>query len=126
MRALFAALADLMVGGHFAYLGVLVLGGLAACRWPRVFVWHVGAVVWALGAITIRYDCPLTELELQFRHRAGQVGYGGGFLRHYVRGELFPEWMTPFVVVAAVSLVGLGWIRLAWRASGRTRVSGFQ
>jgi len=82
--------------------------------------------VWALGAITIHYDCPFTELELQFRHRAGQVGYADGFLRHYVRGVLFPERMTPFVVAAVVGLVAAGWIRLAWTASGRTRVSGFR
>lgn len=115
-----------MVGAHFAYLGVLAFGALAARRWPRVLAWHLGAVVWALGAITIRLDCPFTELELRFRHRARQAGYADGFLRHYVRGVLFPEWMTPFVVVAVVSLVAAGWIRLAWRASGRTRVSGFR
>ena len=124
VRELCTALADGVVLAHFAYLAVLVFGGLAASRYPRLLGWHLGAVAWALGAVTVRYDCPLTALEEHLRRRAGQVGYADGFLRHYVRGVLFPEWMTPFVMAAIIGLIVAGWIRLASTASGRTPASG--
>jgi hypothetical protein len=121
---LYTALAELVVLAHVAYLAALIFGGFAAARWPKLLPWHLGAVGWALGAVTIRYDCPLTGLEQQFREYAGYRVYEGSFLRHYIRGVLFPEWMTPFVVAAIVALVVAGWIKLASRASRRTPASG--
>ena len=123
MWVLYTALADLVVAAHFAYLAALLFGGFAAGRWRRILPLHLVAVGWALGAVTIHYDCPLTDLEHRLREQAGRGGYEGSFLRHYVRGVLFPEWMTPFVVTVIVGLVGAGWIRLASRASRRTPAS---
>jgi len=120
----YSALADVVVVAHFAYLAVLVFGGLAAARWPRLLRWHLAAVAWALGAVTIRYDCPLTALEQRLRERAGEDFYGGGFLRHYVRGVLFPQVATPFVVALIVAVVLAGWVRLASRGAGRIRAWG--
>jgi hypothetical protein len=122
--ALCTALADLVVVVHFGYLAVLIFGGLAASRWPGLLAWHLAAVGWALGAVTIRYDCPLTPLEQWLREQAGHGLYEGSFLRHYIRGVLFPEWLTPFVVAAIVALVVGGWVRLASTSSRRTRASG--
>jgi hypothetical protein len=124
VRVLYRALADLLVIAHFVYLGVMAFGGFAARRWPKLLPWHLATVAWALGAVTIRYDCPLTALEQQLREYAGSGVYEGSFLRHYVRGVLFPEWMTPFVVAGIVALVVAGWVRLAWPSSRRTRASG--
>jgi len=124
MRVVYAALADLVVVAHFGYLAVMVFGALAAARWPRLLPWHLGAVAWAIGAVTLRYDCPLTALEDHLRTWAGQATYPEGFLRHYVRGVLFPEWMTPFVVAVIIGLVVAGWVRLASTASRRTPASG--
>ena len=124
MRVLYATLAGLVVVAHFGYLALMIFGGLAAERRPSLLRWHLGAVAWAIGAITLRYDCPLTALEEHLRTWAGQATYPEGFLRHYVRGVLFPEWMTPFVVTVVVGLVVVGWVRLAWTASRRTPASG--
>ncbi len=126
MRPLLTALADLVVVAHFGYLAVLVFGGFAGGRWPGLLPWHFAAVAWALGAVTLRYDCPLTALEQQLREQAGDAVYEGSFLRHYVRGVLFPEWATPLVVAAIVGVVVAGWVRLAWRASGRTPASDYR
>jgi uncharacterized protein DUF2784 len=123
VQALYTALADIVVVAHFAYLAAFIAGGFAAARWPRILPLHLVAVGWALGAVTIRYDCPLTALEQRLREHAGRGVYQGSFLRHYVRGVLFPEWMTPFAVAVIVALVAAGWIRLASRASRRTPAS---
>ncbi len=124
MWVLYKALADLVVVAHFAYLAAMVFGGFAAARWPRFLPLHLAAVGWALGAVTIRYDCPLTGLERHLREYAGRGAYEGSFLRHYVRGVLFPEWFTPFVVVTIMTLVLAGWVRLASAWSRRTQASG--
>lgn len=124
MRVLYTALADLVVAAHLGYLAVLVFGGLAAARRPRLLPWHLAAVAWAVGAVTVRYDCPFTALEQLLREEADQGVYAGSFLRHYIRGVLFPEWMTPFVVAVIVGFVVAGWIRLASKGLRRTRASG--
>ena len=116
MSEVYGALAGMVVAAHFAYLVVLVFGGLAAFRWRRLLGLHVAAVAWALGAVTLRYDCPLTSLEEWLRRRAGQSPAPEGFLRHYVRGVLFPERLTPEVVVAAGVLVVMGWV--SWLGAG--------
>lgn len=116
MTGVYVALATVVVGAHFAYLALLAFGGLAARRWPQLLRPHLLAVAWALGAVTVRYDCPLTALEQRLREQAGQALYDGGFIRHYIRGVLFPEWMTPIVVLGMAGLIVVGWIRLALRA----------
>jgi hypothetical protein len=34
--------------------------------------------------------CPLTPLENKFRHLAGQAGYEGGFIQHYLTPLVYP------------------------------------
>jgi hypothetical protein len=122
VSGVYAALADVIVGVHFAYLAVLVFGGVAAWRWRRLLVAHLVVVVWAAGAVALRYDCPLTSLEGWLRVRAGQVPAPEGFLRHYVRGVLFPDRLMPYVVAAMAVVILTGWARLLWR--GRTQPVG--
>ncbi len=126
MAGVYGALADLVVGLHFVYLAVLVFGGWAAWRWRRrwLLAAHLALVAWAAGAVTFRYDCPLTSLEGSLRAGAGQAPAADGFLRHYVRGALFPEWLTPYVVAAGAAIVLTGWVRLAWPGGARTPASG--
>ncbi len=39
--------------------------------------------------------CPLTPLEQNLRRQAGQGGYSGGFIEHYVGGLLYPaDWSS--------------------------------
>ena len=123
LLVLYTALANLVVVAHVSYLAVMIFGGLAASRWRGLLPWHLGAVGWAIGAVTIRYDCPLTALEQHLRARAHHGLYQGSFLRHYIRGVLFPEWMTPIVMTVIVGLVVTGWLRLAWPSSRRTPAS---
>ena len=39
--------------------------------------------------------CPLTPLENSLRARAGQEGYGGGFVEHYLVPAIYPSGLTP-------------------------------
>jgi hypothetical protein len=39
--------------------------------------------------------CPLTPLENYFRSRAGQAGYEGGFIDHYLMPVIYPAGLTP-------------------------------
>jgi hypothetical protein len=100
-------LADAVAAVHLAAVLTLVVGGLLALRWRRLVWVHVPvaaavAVVNRLGA-----DCPLTELELSLRARAGENGYGNGFIGHYLVEPLHPAGITPGVqvLIYAVAVV---------------------
>ena len=95
MGGAYTALAGFVAVAHFAYLAVLVFGSVAALRWRRLLVLHLGAVAWGVGAVVFRYDCPLTSLELRLRELAGMSSYDDGFIRHFLHGELFPNGSRP-------------------------------
>jgi hypothetical protein len=87
-------LADLTVGVHGAFIAFVVLGGFIVA-WRRWFVWlHVPAVVWAIWIEFAGGICPLTPLENRFRDLAGQEGYEGGFIAHYLTPLIYPEGLT--------------------------------
>ncbi len=111
--------ADAVVVVHLAYLVFLAIGGLLAWRWPRLVWWHVPAVAWGLVSITVGVDCPLTAIEKHFRRLAGEQGYAGGFIDHYVQGVVYPEshlLLVRILLVAAV-VAGYGGVVLRARRS---------
>ena len=87
-------LADLVVGLHLAFAGFVVFGGFLAWRWRRAAIVHIPALAWGFWVELSGQICPLTPLEIHFRHLAGQAGYRGGFLDHYVVPLLYPPWLT--------------------------------
>lgn len=93
-------LADLVVGLHAAFVVFVVVGGLFALQWPRMALVHLPAAVW--GAL-IEFQggvCPLTPLEKSLRAAAGQAGYQGGFIEHYLLPVLYPSGLTREVQLA--------------------------
>ena len=88
------ALADGLVVVHLAFVAFVVFGGLLAWRWPRTLFAHLPALVWGLWVEASGQICPLTYLENQLRHLAGEAGYRGGFLEHYVLSILYPPGLT--------------------------------
>ena len=40
-------------------------------------------------------QCPLTPLENSLRQAAGQAGYAGGFIEHYLMPVIYPTGLTP-------------------------------
>ena len=88
-------LADATVAFHFAFIAFVVLGGLVVLRVPRVAWLHVPAVAWVVWLELTGAICPLTPLENALRERAGQAGYEGGFIDHYLMPVIYPAGLTP-------------------------------
>jgi hypothetical protein len=49
--------------------------------------------------------CPLTPLENALRARAGQAGYEGGFIEHYVLPVIYPGNLTRTIQIGLGLLV---------------------
>jgi hypothetical protein len=121
---LFRVLADLVVLTHLAFILFVVGGGLLALRWRWVPWVQVPAALWGAVIEVCGWICPLTPLENGLRARAGEAGYAGGFVEHYVLPVVYPGALTRGVqvVLAVVVVVANGVIYLwIWRRAGRRR-----
>ena len=111
-------LADGLVVAHLAFIVFVVAGGLLVLRSRGWAVLHLPAVAWGAFAEITRTVCPLTPLENSLRLSAGDAGYAGGFIEHYVIPLLYPEALTPQLQVAlglAVIVVNLAVYAFVWR-----------
>lgn len=102
---LYHILADVVVGIHALFVAFVVAGGLLALRWPWVAAVHLPAAVWGTLIELQGWVCPLTPLEKSLRAAAGQAGYQGGFIEHYLLPVLYPAGLTRNVQVVLGSLV---------------------
>lgn len=113
-------LADLVVIVHGAFVLFVVFGGFLALRKIRWAWVHVPAAVWGAYIEFVGWICPLTPLENYLRGLAGERGYPGGFIEHYLYPLMYPAGLTrstQFVlgcIVIAINLIAYG--VLAWRA----------
>ena len=94
MSALYRMLADALLVGHLAFVLFVVFGGALVLLWPRLAWLHVPAVFWGALVELTGWVCPITPLENVLRNAAGQAGYAGGFVEHYVVALLYPEGLT--------------------------------
>jgi hypothetical protein len=104
-------LADLVVGLHFLFVLFVVLGGLLLLRWPKLAWVHLPGAVWGAMIEIGGWICPLTPLENMLRARAGEAGYQGGFIEHYILPVLYPGNLTrgtQLTLAAIVIVVNLG------------------
>ena len=90
----YGLLADLTVLLHAAFILFAVFGGLLAVRWPRIAWLHLPAVLWAAFIEFSGRICPLTPLENHYRELAGESGYTGGFIEHYILPVIYPAGLT--------------------------------
>ena len=114
--------ADTVVALHLAFVVFAALGGMLA--WRRLaYAWfHLPALAWAAYVEFSGTICPLTPLENRLRARAGEAGYAGSFVEHYLMPILYPAGLTPAaqvwigVVLVAINLAvyAVAWRR--WRA----------
>ena len=87
--------ADAVVLVHLAFVVFVVVGGFLAMHWPRIAWLHVPAALWGAWVEFTATICPLTPLENALRRRAGESGYAGGFIEHYLIPLLYPDGLTP-------------------------------
>ena len=99
-------LADIVLLLHFSFILFALFGGLLVL-WKRRALWfHLPAMAWSSVVNLLGVTCPLTPLENYFRTAAGEAGYAGGFIRHYIEPLVYPEQMPGhFELIAAVSVV---------------------
>jgi Protein of Unknown function (DUF2784) len=103
-------LANLVLGVHFAFVVFSVLGGFLAL-WKRWVAWlHIPSVLWSSFVNLFSHVCPLTPIENRFRRLAGQAGYEGGFIQHYVAPLVYPGGMPRRMELIA------GYSVLIWNA----------
>lgn len=87
-------LADVVVLLHGAFVVFVVLGGLLVL-YRRFFLWlHPPAAIWGFLIEVAGFRCPLTYVENALRQRAGEAGYPGGFIEHYLIPVLYPVGLT--------------------------------
>lgn len=98
-------LADLVLILHAGFVAFVVLGALLALRWPRIAWVHVPVVLWGAGIEFLGGICPLTPLENHWRRLAGELGYPGDFVEHYLLSALYPDGLTRQVQFALGALV---------------------
>jgi len=87
-------LADLLVLAHLLFVAFVMAGGILLIRWPRLIWLHLPAAIWGAYIELAGGICPLTPLENHLRVQAGQDGYSGGFVDHYLLPILYPANLT--------------------------------
>ena len=83
-------LGDLVLAFHFAFIVFAVLGGFLVLWKPWIAWLHIPSVLWSAFVNLFSQVCPLTPLENRFRYLAGQAGYEGGFIQHYIAPLVYP------------------------------------
>jgi len=112
----YALAADALLLLHLLFIAFAVGGGLlvAGRRWLAAV--HLPAAGWAAWIEFSGGLCPLTPLENRLRALAGQVGYRGGFIEHYLLPLVYPAGLTPAVqwtlgsLVVAVNVALYAWL----------------
>ena len=100
-----ALLATLVVTLHLTFVVFVVLGGLLVLRWPWLAYAHLPAALWGAWIEFAGWVCPLTPLEQSLRLKAGEQGYSGSFIEHYVLPLLYPSALTRTIQVALGAVV---------------------
>lgn len=115
-------LADFVLVVHLIFIVFVIAGGLLALRWAWVPLIHVPAALWGVFIELSGGICPLTPLENGLRQSAGEGGYAGGFVEHYLLPLIYPAQLTPriqAVLAGAVVLSNLLSYLIVWRRRHR-------
>jgi hypothetical protein len=98
--------ADLVLFAHFLFAAFAVFGGFLCVR-DLAWAWvHVPVVLWSAIVNLMGWTCPLTPMEKALRIRAGQTGYPGGFIQHYIGRAVYPRGMPRRLsLIAGISIL---------------------
>lgn len=119
--------ADAVLLLHLGFILFVLLGGLLALRWRRAPLLHLPAAAWGVYVELSGGLCPLTPLENRLRIAAGEAGYAGGFVEHYLLPLIYPAGLTLEIqqllaaVVIGANALAYGWVYLRRRGGGAAR-----
>jgi hypothetical protein len=117
-------LAHLVAVVHGLAVVLMLTGALVALRHPGFLLVHAPVAAAILAVNLAGAPCPLTDLELALRERAGAEPYTGGFLGHYALAPVGLDVAGPAVQagIYTVALVPnvLGYGLLAARRLSRS------
>jgi hypothetical protein len=115
---LYRLAADAVLAAHLAFVLFVACGGLLVLRTPRLAWLHLPAVAWGAYVELSGSICPLTPLEVTLRRDAGEAGYGGDFIGHYLAALIYPPGLTrelQMALGAAALLLNLIVYFILWR-----------
>ena len=114
----YALLADLVLVLHAIFILFVVFGGVLVF-WRRGLVWlHVPGALWGILIEFRGWVCPLTYLENDLIAAAGNSGYTGGFIDHYLVPMVYPSGLTSdtqILLGLAVLFINAIIYTLVWR-----------
>ena len=107
-------IAVILVLFHLLFIVFVIFGGFLVLRW-RIILWlHIPCAIWGVLIEFAGWICPLTPMENHFRQLAGQAGYTGGFIKHYIIPVIYPTALTREIQyilgfgVIAINLIAYG------------------
>ncbi len=121
---LYRVAADGVLALHLVFVLFALLGGFLVLRRVGLAWLHLPAVAWAAFVEFSGRICPLTPLEGTLRQAAGDAGYAGDFLEHYLLAVIYPEGLTHDVQIilgATVVIVNVAIYALILRRSSLRR-----
>lgn len=114
----YRVLADGVLLLHLLFILFVVGGSLIVLRRPRLAWVHLPVALWGALIEFVGWICPLTPLENALRRLAGEAGYGGGFVEHYLLPIVYPGALTQEIqIVLGLLVVGINLLVYAilWR-----------
>lgn len=121
--------ADSLVLLHLVFILFVLFGGLLVVRWRGWAFLHLPAVAWGVAVEWLHLYCPLTVLENRLRQAAGEHGYVGGFVEHYLIPLIYPAGLTSQIqllfgsLVLAINLAVYAWLLVSGLGGDRGRSS---
>lgn len=113
---MYSLAADLVLVMHFLFIAFALGGAALVLRWRWLAALQIPAAAWAALIEFRGWICPLTPLEQTLRRAAGETGYEGGFIEHYLEPVIYPAGLTPEIqtfiglIVVVLNVALYAWI----------------
>ena len=91
---IYSFLADLLVVFHLVFILYVMAGALLIYKWPKTLWLHLPACFWRKTGAFTGWICPLTPWEIHLWILAGEEGYTGSFIEHYLIPIIYPSGLT--------------------------------
>ena len=91
---IYSFLADLLVVFHLVFILYVIAGALLIVKWPKTLWLHLPSCFWGMTVEFTGWFCPLTPWEIQLRMLAGEEGYTGSFIEHYLIPIIYSSGLT--------------------------------